>query len=258
MAAAAALETGVASHAGKVRDHNEDLSLVAPDIGVFAVADGMGGHDDGALASATVVEQLRSIGRAASASDLLARLEDRILRANAELISHARVRGAGVVGSTVVVLLTFDYHYACVWAGDSRLYLIRQGCIVQVSRDHSEVQALIDTGALTAAEARSWPRRNIVTRAIGVRGDPELEIRDGALAGGDIFVLCSDGLTAHVDDQEILQLARDRPPQEACDALVELTLERGASDNVTVVVVRCGGEYSGTVSETPIAGGAVQ
>jgi protein phosphatase len=100
------------------------------------------------------------------------------------------------------------------------------------------VQELVSTGRLTAEEARAWPRRNVITRAIGVSDDPELEIIGGALESGDTFVICSDGLTAHVTDEEILTLAGATPPQMACDLLVDLTLDRGAVDNVTVVTVR--------------------
>ncbi|HVV94239.1 MAG TPA: protein phosphatase 2C domain-containing protein [Hyphomicrobiales bacterium] len=238
MSAAGAFEAGTATHVGKVRRHNEDLALVRPDLGIFAVADGMGGHADGALASRTVVEALQSIGRAESAPDLLARLEDRIIDANRRLTTLARERGSGVIGSTVAVLLAFDRNYACLWAGDSRIYLVRGGRISQVSRDHSEVQELFDRGLISAEEARTWPRRNIVTRAIGVSQEPELDLVDGQLESGDRFVICSDGLTAHVADNEILDVVDGRDPQDACDALVALTLERGASDNVTVVTLR--------------------
>jgi serine/threonine protein phosphatase PrpC len=231
-------ETGVATHPGLVRQHNEDLYLVQPDIGVFAVADGMGGHEAGALASSTVIGSLQSIGFPASAPDLLARLEDRILRANNRLKEIAEERGGIVIGSTVAVLLAFDTHYACVWSGDSRIYLVRGGRIMQLSRDHTEVQELLEKGLLSREEAKTWPRRNVITRAIGVHEEPELELEYGTLEPGDTFVLCSDGLTAYVEDREILAAVANGVSQEACETLVGLTLERGAADNVTVVVVR--------------------
>lgn len=236
-ASASPFDVGATSHPGRVRAVNEDSFLVAPASGIFAVADGMGGHDDGALASSTVVQCLESIGTAVSAADLLARLEDRILRANMTLHEIATERGK-IVGSTVAILLTYEDHFACVWSGDSRVYRIREGSIAQLSRDHTEVRDLVDRGLLTPEEARTWPRRNVITRAIGVRDEPELELEHGTLAVGDVFVICSDGLTGHVDDEEILASARSGQPQEVSDALVALTLERGAADNVTVVVVR--------------------
>ena len=144
----------------------------------------------------------------------------------------------GLVGTTVAVLLVFDAFYACVWSGDSRIYRIRGQGIEQITLDHSEIQELVSEGKLNAEEARTWPRRNVITRAIGVRDDPELEMKSGTLEPGDIFALCTDGLTAHVEDSEILALAGQHRAQEACDRLVALTLDRGAADNVTVVIVR--------------------
>jgi protein phosphatase len=126
---------------------------------------------------------------------------------------------------------------------------VRGRAIVPQSRDHTEVQELLAEGRLKPDEARTWPRRNVVTRAIGVHHDPELEMRDGVLQAGDAFVLCSDGLTAHVEDDEILQEVTRREPQQACDALVDLTLARGAADNVTVVVARY--QPNGAVSAAP-------
>jgi serine/threonine protein phosphatase PrpC len=234
---AAAFDVGATSHPGRVRQVNEDSFFVAPASGIFAVADGMGGHEAGALASSTVVQSLETIGTAVSAADLLARLEDRILRANMALHEIATKRGK-IVGSTVAILLTFEDHFACVWSGDSRIYRVRAGAISQLSRDHTEVRDLVDRGLLTPEEARTWPRKNVITRAIGVRDEPELELEHGTLAPGDVFVICSDGLTGHVEDREILASVERGPSQEVSDSLVALTLERGATDNVTVVVVR--------------------
>jgi serine/threonine protein phosphatase PrpC len=232
------IECGSVTHPGKVRTENEDSCLVAPEIGVFAVADGMGGHEDGALASSTVVGALATIGAAVSAADLMARFEDRILRANAALRSVGQARGC-VVGSTAAVLLVFGRDFACLWSGDSRVYRIRDAAIEQLTRDHTEGRDLFERGILTAAEMAAWPRRHVLTRAVGVRDRPEMDLEQGQVRAGDIFVLCSDGLTGHVEDRDILLAAGSAAPQGACEALVDLTLERGASDNVTVVVIRC-------------------
>jgi serine/threonine protein phosphatase PrpC len=232
-------ESGAATHIGMVRERNEDCYLVRPETGLWAVTDGMGGGESGELASRTVIEALEAIPAPTSAADLLERCEDSIVETNARLKQISQARGKGVfVGTTVAVLLTFDGHYACLWAGDSRIYRVRAGAIEQVSRDHTEVEALVQTGVLSAEEARRHPARNVITRAIGIYEQPELEMEHGRLEGGDVFVICSDGLTAHVTDSEILAKVDRNGSQQACDALVALTLSRGAVDNVTVVVVR--------------------
>lgn len=231
-------ESAAASDVGKVRLENEDAFLMMPERGVFAVADGMGGHEAGRLASSIVVEQLGKVAEPASVADLVTRCRDRLRTANDRLLEIADERGGIVIGATVVALLAWEGYYACLWSGDSRIYLVRKGGIAQLSRDHTEVAELIAEGVLTAEEALSWPRRNVITRAIGVYHELEVEVAQGVLEKGDIFILCSDGLTTHVSDAEILEAARLSQPQGACDRLIALTLERGASDNVTVVVVR--------------------
>jgi serine/threonine protein phosphatase PrpC len=231
-------ETGAITHVGKVRKRNEDSYLARPDAGIWAVADGMGGHESGDLASQTVIEALGAIERPMSAEDLLQRCADQVANANERLKSISCDRGGITIGATVAALLTYDAHYACVWSGDSRIYLVRAGQITQLSRDHTEVQELLSQGAITPNEAKTWPGRNIITRAIGVFDEPELEVRSGPLHPGDSFVICSDGLTQHVEDAEILSCVGTNLSQQACERLLELTLERGAVDNVTVIVVR--------------------
>jgi protein phosphatase len=232
------IEAGAATHVGKVRRQNEDNYLVATRRGLWAVADGMGGHEAGDVASRVVVEELDAIAPPATAAELLASCESHLISANSRLKKLATARGGALIGATVAVLLIFDAFYAGVWSGDSRIYRIRRRRIEQISVDHTEVQELISEGKLSVAEARAWPRRNVITRAIGVHDNPELEIKGGTLEPGDVFVICSDGLTAHVEDDEILALASAHRPQRACDLLIALTLERGAVDNVTVVAVR--------------------
>ena len=255
--AACDFETGWISHAGKVRVANEDNLLLRPAFGLWAVADGMGGHENGALASATVVAALESVRVAASASELLGMLEDSVLNANAALRAEIRRRGA-TMGATLVVLLVHQQHFACLWSGDSRVYLVRAGRIAQLSRDHTEVQGMVDSGLMSAAEARRSPRRHVITHAIGVHERPELDLENGEIVDGDTFLLCSDGLTEHVDDAEILQAVEAGGAQAACDALLALTLTRGAHDNVTVVVVRCrkGPEKTRWMPNRPVRGNA--
>lgn len=232
-------ETGAATHQGCVRDHNEDRYMSKPASGVWVVADGMGGHEAGDFASQTIADTIASIGMPSSAPDLQARFMDRLTQAH-DLIQQqsARLNGA-TVGATLVSFLAFEQHFACVWSGDSRIYLMRDGSFTQVTIDHTEVQELLNNGSITPEQAETWPRKNVITRAIGVSDRPRTDEKYGTLNPGDVFLLCSDGLTEHVQDSEMAQILARSDAQASCDQLVELTLSRGARDNVTVMVVRC-------------------
>ncbi len=232
-------ETGSGTHTGRVRQVNEDSYLARPDIGLWAVADGVGGYVAGQLASQAVVADLDTLGPAVSHVDQVARFEERIHRANDRIGIMMAERGGAPMGSTVASVLIFNLEYTCAWSGDSRIYLVRDGEIRQVTKDHSEVQELVDQGALTPEQARTWPRRNVITHAVGIFDDPGLDIVRGKIKPGDTFVVCSDGLTGHLNDLEICSVVDANRPQRACDLLIEETLERGATDNVSVIVVRC-------------------
>ena len=231
-------ETAAATHVGRVRQRNEDAYLLRPEVGLWAVADGMGGHHSGDLASQTIIDSLKSIEPQGTAADLLAACETHVASANQRLKEIGKARGGVIVGATLAALLVFEDFYACLWSGDSRIYMVRDGTITQLSQDHTEAQELVAAGTITAQEAETWPRSNIVTRAIGVFEEPELEITSGPLLNGDTFLVCSDGLTRHVADVEILARVSSGSAQQACEKLVSLALERGGLDNVTVVVMR--------------------
>ncbi len=143
------------------------------------------------------------------------------------------------IGTTLAALLIHGGHYACVWCGDFRVYRLRAGELTRLTRDHSEVQDLVDRGILDEDEARSWPRRNIITRGLGVADTPDLEIVDGPALPGDRYLLCSDGLTGPVQDSEIATLLAMPEIEAAAKAMIDLTLQRGAKDNVSVVLVEC-------------------
>jgi serine/threonine protein phosphatase PrpC len=236
-------DVGSATHAGKVRERNEDSCLVRTDTGLWAVADGMGGHAAGDLASRILVESLDAIAQPEAAADLLQQCETQIFRANAEIVGWSRAHNGATIGTTAAVLLVRDRHFACLWAGDSRVYAISHGAIRQLSRDHSEVEELIARGALSRKDAEHWPS-NAITRAVGVAENLELEVVTGSAEPGDIFVICSDGLTRHLSDHEILEHAAGRHARAACEGMLALALERGGLDNVTVVVVRLLAEVS--------------
>ncbi|MBR1220431.1 serine/threonine-protein phosphatase [Bradyrhizobium sp. U87765 SZCCT0131] len=231
------VDVGSVTHVGRVRTRNEDSCLVRSDIGLWAVADGMGGHEAGDLASQAVVRALDSIGAPASAADLLAQCEERLFGANQDILALSKTRHGATIGTTAAVLLVRDDYYACLWAGDSRVYLVKSGTIRQVSRDHTEAEDLVAGGTLSREEVKDWPS-NIITRAVGVGADPEFEVVTGPASPGDAFVVCSDGLTRHVQDAEILEQVVACHAQAACEALLALALDRGGLDNITVIVVR--------------------
>jgi serine/threonine protein phosphatase PrpC len=235
--AALPFESYGVSHRGCVRQLNEDSYLIEPQSGLWVVADGMGGHEAGEIASASIVEHLATIGIASSAPDLRARFEDRLSRAHAEIRRISAARGV-TIGSTVAALLAKDGMFACLWSGDSRIYLVRNRVISQISRDHTEVQELLDQGMISPTEALTWPRRNVITRAVGVSDDIIVDFQQGEILPGDVFVLSTDGLTAHVTDAEIGSAVMSFAPQEACENLLATVLARGGTDNVTIVLVR--------------------
>lgn len=227
------------SHVGLVRSHNEDAWLARPDLGLWAVADGMGGHARGDLASSMIVEALGRLAPAADAPAHLRAVEEALRSVHAAL--HQVPGTAGdICGSTVVALLVFGSHYAVVWSGDSRAYRLRAGRLKRLTRDHSPVQEMVSQGLLTADAARVHPLRHRITHAVGTGSEEKLHLerQQGELLCGDLFLLCSDGLTGEVEDGAITRLLLANPaPETAAGALVEAALAAGGSDNVTVVLV---------------------
>lgn len=221
-----------------VRQVNEDACLDLPENGLWVVADGMGGHAAGDYVSSLIVDSLRSIAVGRSLDEYVAALQTDLLRVNAAVREETANRGVTMMGSTVVVLATRDLRGMCLWAGDSRLYRLRDGVLESISRDHSYVQDLQDSGLLSEAEARVHPRANIVTRAIGVEAQLNLALVELLLVPGDSYLLCSDGLNKTVEDEEIREVLSHDEPSEIAASLVSLGLMRGAPDNITVVVVK--------------------
>ena len=232
-------KTGQATDVGLLRMVNEDSLLERADLGLWAVADGMGGHAAGDFASRAIVEELNCVGPAASGEELKTGVMGRLARANDAILAHAETLQTGTIGATVAVVVIHERRFWAIWSGDSRIYLLRAGKLLQQSKDHTEVQALLDAGTITEAQARVWPRKNVITRAIGVSFEPECDILTETIEDGDTFLICSDGLTEHMEDAEIERVLDRHGPQEACDALITETLRRGARDNVTVVALHC-------------------
>ena len=227
------------THVGLRRKVNEDSMLVRTDRGLWAVADGMGGHDAGDVASAKITEALLRLPIVYSLDDLVESAIVALKRVNAELIQiAAREHDSRTIGSTVVGLAIADGQYRCFWAGDSRAYRIRGSEIVQLTRDHSLVQDLVDAGMLTPQEAENHPNSSVITRAVGVVEDLRVDIASGDVAPGDLFLLATDGLTRLVDDHELVTELTSNRPAEAVETLVETVLSRGAPDNVSIIITR--------------------
>ena len=226
------------THTGLARKLNEDRYFASPKSGVWVIADGMGGHDAGDLASEEIVRSFQGMPEFHSAQALGEYVIGCLRAANNGIRAISQARGGAVMGSTVVALLTFEGAYRCVWAGDSRGYLLRGDTLIQLSRDHTEVQELLDSGTLTPEEAANYGRKNVITRAVGVDENLLLDAVDGTIAAGDTFLLCSDGLTSHVSNLEIGELMAGRRSREICEMLIDLALKRGGSDNVTVSVIQ--------------------
>ena len=223
-----------ASHPGLVRTTNQDAYLCRPDIGLFVVADGVGGHGNGSLASTEVVRELDTVPAGLNPLELLAAVRSRIEAAHQRLLGEASPVPTAVNATTVVVLLLHGDHLACLWAGDSRAYLLRRGTLIQLTSDHSLVEEMLRSGNLTEAKAWNHPKGNVITRAIGVEcTDALLDKAITRTERGDRFLLCSDGLIKAVQDTDLIAPLETNNPAEA---LIRSAIARQARDNVTALV----------------------
>jgi PPM family protein phosphatase len=231
------IEFGHLTHVGLRRELNEDTYYGDSELGLWLVADGMGGHEYGEVASALARETIvREIRQGSSLSQAIRVADEDIIRAS-------RQRSDSLpMGTTVVALRILGNRFEVAWVGDSRAYLWRDQQLAQLSQDHSYVQELISQGAITVDQARTHPHRNVVTQALGVT-DPQslnVETLSGELRPGMQLLLCSDGLTEEVEDQNISQVLShsECSAQECVDGLVAAALDNGGSDNITVLLVR--------------------
>ena len=231
------IEFGHLSHVGLRRQLNEDTYYGDSELGLWLVADGMGGHACGEVASALARETIVRELRAGTALPNAIRVADEVI------IGASRRRNDSLpMGTTVVAAHIRNHHYEVAWVGDSRAYLWHDGQLRQLSQDHSYVQDLVSQGSLTAEQARAHPQRNVVTQALGVTDPAHLNVAvtSGELAHGMQLLLCSDGLTEEVNDRQIAKILAmtDCSAQETVDLLTAAALEGGGSDNITVVLVR--------------------
>lgn len=246
------LEAYACTDTGTVRDNNEDNFYVDEESGLFVVADGMGGHAAGEVASKAAVDTMRLLLRGDQDPDetrleravqdpadaLRERLRYAMNQASARIRKMALGNSAWAgMGTTLCVLLIEAEHAHIAHVGDSRIYLIRDGQIQRLTRDHTVVQQEIDAGRLTPAMARLASHRNFLTQSIGYHGPVEPDTSTRALEPGDTFILCSDGMTDPLEDHQIAEIAARTDLPELADTLVTEAIQRGSEDNVTVVVV---------------------
>lgn len=224
------------SDVGCVRSRNEDAFAIHADAGLWAVADGMGGHGGGDIASDRVVAALKHTPDSATLAAAKSAVLTALREANAELLERGPREFGAVMGSTAAVLIARENAYCCIWVGDSRIYRLRAGELRLLTRDHRLVQDLVDAGALSEAQARLHPRANVITRAIGAHPVLAFDSVEGRLEQGDRFLLCSDGVSDVLNAADIAESLRRSPIEAAVQHLIQGTLVRGAPDNATALI----------------------
>jgi protein phosphatase len=228
---------------GIIRSGNEDNFLMVSDRGIFVVADGMGGHAAGEVASEMAVRFVaRELGSLKGLGDdqVADRMRTAIRAANGAIFQRTLTehdkRG---MGTTVTALVLYATRFLVGQVGDSRAYLHRDGKLIQLTKDHSYVQEQVDAGYLTPEQARAHPYSNVITRCVGANSDVMPDVYLGTVQPQDLFLLASDGLTGMLDDPQLADvLAGDRMPQERVDALITEANRHGGLDNITAVIVR--------------------
>ena len=222
------------------RSHNEDSILSRATDGIFVVADGMGGHAAGDVASQMVTDALASVTTEGSSPTVVDRFDDAMIDINRQIRKHSEDHfGGKTMGCTLISMLCDCGVGVCMWAGDSRLYRVRDGEMVQISRDHDPLEELVESGAITPEQADEHPDSSVITRAVGGSPDLYLDIIAFDVPPEDVYLLCSDGLYREVLRDEIHQiLGNEEPAARTAKTLLNLSLERGARDNVSVIVAR--------------------
>jgi protein phosphatase len=226
------------SHPGRVRQVNEDACLDQSEHGLWAVADGMGGHSLGDFASGLAVQSLMDLPAAEDLEQRVSVAVDWLQEVNRQLRTEALRRDVPLIGTTIAALLAAGSLCSCLWAGDSRIYLYRAGRLRQLTRDHSQLEAVRSRHISRSDETLARPRANLITRALGAEDTLHIDRTIVELLDGDIFLLCTDGLSNEVSELSIKQALLPGNCSLACDALIDMALGREARDNITAVVVR--------------------
>lgn len=225
---------------GRRRENNQDQLLVDEQRDVYAIADGMGGHAAGEVASSIAIQALAETIKNNSEEEANQFLVDAFQEGNRRICESVLARGEWRgMGTTIVALVRCDDRVIIGHVGDSRSYVLRDGALIQLTDDHSWVAEQVRMGLLTNEEAHKHPMRNIVTRAMGNRLELEVDVSEQPIHPGDVFLLCSDGLNSMLGDEQISEiLSRHQDdPVEACRALIDAANERGGDDNITVIVL---------------------
>ena len=223
---------------GKAREHNEDSMLDRGEIGLWVVADGMGGHAKGDVASQMIVDAMKKVHEGVKLESYIDDIEERLLDANQRLVAKAREsEKKTTIGSTVVLLLAYENYCVYAWAGDSRLYRLRDKELRQMTTDHSQVEVYVEQGLISREEAAVHPHGNMITRAVGAAEVLYLDMDIQEMKSGDRYLLCSDGLTKHTNDLEFEDMLQSGTPEVCCQGMINQTLGRGAGDNVTAIII---------------------
>ena len=235
------------THCGKVRPINEDRYLV-PEEGdsIVLVADGMGGHKAGEVASETAAQTIRACAVKMQGREISIKTALKWVRQANQIIyrmANEKPECMGM-GTTMTFLYFMDKHALLAHVGDSRCYRIRDGRIMQLTKDHSLVAELVRIGEITPEQARNHPYRNIITRALGTDDYVAVDAQDIPVEENDVYLLCSDGLSNYLEEDELLHAVQNQPSDALCDHLVQIVLDRGGRDNITVVAAYCGGEVA--------------
>lgn len=231
------LRHNAVTHVGRVRKVNEDSILALPDQQIFVVADGMGGHAAGDVASQMVVDAVAGLPLEFEPRTQMQALRDALLGAHNSILREIAATGAGTMGATVVALMISGGHFVCFWAGDSRLYRLREGEIELLTADHSVVGALVAAGQMTWDEAEHHPQSNAITRAVGVGEALELDKIRGDVKRGDRYLVCSDGLNKYAGLATLRKALSGAPIETVTEKLLSIALEGGGADNISVIVV---------------------
>jgi protein phosphatase len=234
------------TNAGKKRKENQDACLDLPEIGLWVVADGMGGHEAGEVASATIIEHCQQTNEPGDLNSFISEVQNRLLQVNRSIRQMASQQyNNATIGSTVVVLLAYGKQCAYLWVGDSRIYRLRNAKLEQMTRDHSMVEQYIEQGIMTVEEASHSNISNVLTRAVGGEDEMQIDLKVDDIQADDIFLLCSDGLYREVSEADMTQLMnRGDDCASMTKNLLESALNNGARDNVTVSVVQIKDAYA--------------